>query len=96
MKPLQSEAFRLGFVLGIIVCVLLNVYSYLVNQCSPTIDDCGWTFGFPVPLYLEGGFVSFQEIIWLGLITDIFFAVTASIIVGLVFRFIASNRAPLN
>ena len=91
MRPIQSRAFRLGFILGILACVILNYLSYLDNVCPDTIDDCGWRFGVPVPLYAEGGFVSYQEIIFLGLITDVFFAVTASALVGLLFRFVGSK-----
>ena len=92
MKPIQSNAFRTGFLIGIIGCVLLNYYSFLANQCPVHISDCGSYFGFPVKSY---SFVYYQETIWLGLVADIFFAVTAGFLLGLVFRFVRSKLGAL-
>ena len=75
----QRKPFGLGFTVGIIICSLLNYYRYLNNVCSDGIDDCGWSFGFPVDLYEKGGFVGYTKIIWFGLATDIFFAITSSL-----------------
>jgi hypothetical protein len=87
----QNKGFNLGFTLGFFVCIFFNYFSYLHNVCSDGIDDCGWSFGFPVHLYMEGGFISSKKIIWLGMFTDILFALTFSLLVGLVFKFVSSK-----
>jgi ABC-type antimicrobial peptide transport system permease subunit len=90
--PPQIKAFVAGFTLGILIFVALNYFSYLHNVCPPTIDDCGWSFGFPMHLYLEGGFFTFKEIIWLGLVIDILFAFGLSLLLGFLSYFLWSRR----
>jgi len=87
----QSKTFCLGFTLGILIFIIFNYVNYLHNVCSNTIDDCGWSFGFPVHFYSEGGFFTFREIIWIGLIIDILFALISSLLIGLVFNYIWSK-----
>ncbi len=88
----QSKPFWLGFVLGIVIFTILNYANYLHNVCPDTIDDCGWSFGFPVHFYSEGGFFTFSTIIWVGLIIDIISASISSLLFGLVFKHVWSNR----
>jgi hypothetical protein len=93
-KLISNTAFKVGFVAAILIFIFLNYLSFVSNECSEWIDDCGWSFGFPFNLYMEGGFISFKEILWLGLIADIFIAITFSFALGLVFRFVWSKIAP--
>lgn len=91
--PIRSRAFILGFITGIILCGFLNYYTYLSNWCtSAEIFDCYIYVGFPVPFGVwQSGFLTFDGFIWLGVVVDIFFAVTGSVIVGLIFRYLASK-----
>lgn len=93
MKHLiRSCAFVLGFTIGIILCGLLNYWTYLNNWCNENIYDCYWFVGFPTPFVTgQGGYMVVDEFIWLGVITDIFFAITASVFVGWVFWFVKSR-----
>jgi len=77
--------------MGFSVILALNYFSYLRNLCPSTIDDCGWSFGFPFHFYLVGGFVSYTEIIWLGLFLDVLFAVGFCAFLGLLTKFIWSR-----
>ena len=90
MKQLiLSRAFVLGFAIGIILCGLLNYWTYLDNSCTKNIYDCYWFIGFPTPFVRgQGGYMVVDGFIWLGLITDAFFAITASVLVGWVFWFV--------
>lgn len=84
MKHLiQSRAFVVGCTFGLILCGMLNYSTYLNNWCNENIYDCYWSVGFPRPFaWGQGGFMVLEGFIWLGLVTDIFFAVTASVLVG--------------
>ena len=83
--PKHNKVFLAGFGTGLIVSIVFNYVSYLQNICSPNIDDCGWSFGFPVHLYLEGGLLTFKEIIWFGLGVDVLFAFGLSLLLGFLF-----------
>jgi len=87
----HKRAISFGFLSGFAIVFALNYISYLRNVCPTTIDDCGWSFGFPLHFYREGGFVTFKEIIWLGLFIDILFSLGFSLLVGLAIRFLWSK-----
>jgi hypothetical protein len=56
--------------------------------------DCGWRFGFPFPFYEYGGFVSYEEIQWLGLSGDIASALVVSLWIGILFKFVWDKLTP--
>lgn len=92
MKKIKhKKAFTLGGIVGLLLVLGLNYISYLRNLCPETIDDCGWSFGFPFHFYLEGGFVTYSEIIWLGLFLDVLCAIGIGIFAGVVAKFIWSK-----
>ncbi len=93
-RLIQSTVPKIGFIVSFLVFVFLNYDSYSWNRRTWTCLDCGWQAGFPFPLYEVGGIVSYENIIWMGLIADLAFAVTISLWVGVLFRFIATKRAP--
>jgi hypothetical protein len=94
MKHLiRTRVFVIGFVIGIILCGLLNYWTHLHDPCNENIYDCYWFVGFPAPfLRVQGGYTVIDGFIWLGLITDISFAITASVFVGWVFWFVDQRR----
>jgi ABC-type antimicrobial peptide transport system permease subunit len=79
-----------GRLVGLLSAFGLNYISYIKNVCPVTMDDCGWSFGFPSHFYLQGGFVTFREIIWFGLVVDILFALGLSLAIGFIAGFIWS------
>ncbi|MFN6963473.1 MAG: hypothetical protein ACK4S4_06880 [Pyrinomonadaceae bacterium] len=81
----KSKYFGASFAFGILIFTVLNGLSYLHNVCPATIDDCGWSFGFPMHFYLESGLLTFKEILWLGLVIDILSAFGFSLLIGLLF-----------
>ena len=88
----QSRAFALGFTFGMILCGILNYWTYLNNWCNENIDDCYWNVGFPVPFSTgQGGSHGFSGFIWTGLVTDVVFLLTASVFVGWGFVFVKSR-----
>jgi hypothetical protein len=89
-KFFQKNAFILGSVLGFLFLIAANYVSYFSNTHF-MCDDCGWGFGFPFHLYMEGGFFSFKEILWLGLFADILIAIAFSFLIGLTFKFVRSK-----
>ena len=88
----QKIVFGAGCAVGVLICVGLNWLSYVSNNCDYTID-CGWTSGFPLDMYLVGGWVGVRRILWLGLFADILFAVVVGFLLGSVFRRVWSKIA---
>ncbi len=86
---IRNKIFYLGFIVGVAIVSISNYTSYAHNVCSAGLDDCGWSFGFPFPMYSVGGFVSYKDINWLGLIADILFTLTISHYLSLLFKFVA-------
>lgn len=56
--------------------------------------DCGWQFGFPFPFYEYGGFVSYEEVLWLGLFGDIAFVLVVALLSGVLIKFLWNRSAP--
>ena len=98
-KLIQSKMFIFGFVLGVLALTAINYQSYLSNRGS--ILGKPYSFGYPFDLYVEkgysyelylkNGFTNSSEILYLGLIVDIFFALFCSFFVGLAFKFVWSK-----
>lgn len=84
--------FSLGFALGIVLSVGLNYLTYRNRWCNENIYDCYFYVGFPVPFAIgQGGPYGIDGIIWFGLVVDIFFLLTASVLLGWIFAYIESK-----
>lgn len=89
----RSRPFLIGLAIGMVLCAALNYFTYLNNWCSENIFDCYWYVGFPATFGVgQGGGYGFDHFIWLGLITDIFFLITASLLTGKIFMVVASRK----
>src|SRR5688572_26168797 len=66
--PMKRTFFMVGFVLGLVLIVGANIYSYHVVE-EPCID-CSAPFGFPLPMGSFGGFFTITVIFWPGLIAN--------------------------
>lgn len=83
----QSRPFNVGILCGLVLLAAVNYYSYLISGKSQTSHSVQ-KFGFPFTVYEYGGSVTFERILWFGLIADILIAVIFSLIVGLIFKLI--------
>jgi hypothetical protein len=77
---MRSKTFTVGFLLGLVLFVAANFYSY--SQMYMPCDDCTMSFGMPFRIWQFGGFVSVAKILWLGLVLDVAIAVCASFLLG--------------
>lgn len=94
---MRSKSFLVGLTVGVVPFVVANVYDYL-HMGSPggaACNDCSVSFGFPFPLWVEGGFVSVNRVLWTGLLADLFIAVAAGVILGLILSMIPGARRRL-
>ena len=73
-------ALGLGFVASIAGCVYLNYRSF-IHDGSPIIDGVS-LYGFPLPLYQQGGWAGGAKILWLGVSVDFAFALITGLFVG--------------
>ncbi len=87
MKDLiRSKMFGLGFLIGIVVFILINVFYPTEINCSST-NLCNYD-GFPLASY-RGGYEEkdggnyIGEILWIGLVGNLLFALMISFITGL-------------
>ena len=78
---LYDTAFKIGFVLTIIICLVLNFYSIYTHDLGETIFHLVSTGGFPFSMF-EG------ERAWIGVLANLIAIVFLSSCVGLIFRFV--------
>lgn len=83
-----NTAFDLGFWIGILLFIGVNVYGF--NENPARLDD----ISFGIPFSIQDGGYLFEDVIWLGLFGDILFAIFFSLILGLVFKFVWSKIFP--
>lgn len=89
----RNRSFLIGFVIGLVLCAALNYFTYLNNWCNENIFDCYWHVGFPATFGVgQGGGYGFEHFIWLGVVTDILFLITASLLTGQIFMVVASRK----
>ena len=90
-SSLRSKSFLSGFFLGLLFFVTANVYTYDDgtgvfgrNGTAEIVEclDCLKQLGWPFRLHQSGTIMHVDQILWVGLSTDIFIAVCASTIVG--------------
>lgn len=91
---IQHIGFRIGFAASILLFILLQYVNYFHNRPSIRCMDCGWQFGFPFRFYEYGGFVSYEEVLWLGLFGDIAFALVVAFLSGVLIKFLWNRTAP--
>jgi len=84
-KTMRFSAFGIGFVIGLLPFILINISSYnrmYIGGC----DDCVVFFGFPFHLYQTGGFAGPTIILWDGLIAYVVIALCASVFAGWILK----------
>jgi hypothetical protein len=87
--PNQLMRFK-GYLIGLVAVVLVfigaNYYSY-VQMGRGFCDDCFLHFGWPFPLWEEGGFVTVKRVLWARLVAN----VSLAIWIGLFFGWLSSK-----
>ena len=63
----------------------MNYYSF-VRMESTFCDDCFLSFGFPFPLWEEGGFVTIRRVLWSGLVADVYIALSFGLLLGWAYK----------
>lgn len=84
MFKLYDTAFKIGFVLTIIICLILNIYSIYTHELGETIFHPVSIGGFPFSMF-EG------EGAWIGVLVNLIAIVFLSSCVGLIFRLVWSK-----
>jgi hypothetical protein len=94
---MRSKAFIIGFIIGVGLLVAANIHSYLHMEFSGGggCDDCTFSFGFPFPLWVEGGFISVADVLWGGLVADAAVAVGVGLLLGVTLTAAAAARRRL-
>ena len=82
---MRSKTYLIAFVIVFLLFIAANFYSY-VRMSYGFCDDCFISFGFPFPLWEEGGFATVRHILWSGLIADLSIAIWTSILLGWVLK----------
>src|SRR4051812_36730544 len=91
LRLMRSKLFLVGLVLGAAPFVAANIYVYrrMGFHGGGSCSDCAFSFGFPFPLWVEGGFVGVARILWGSLLADVLIAVAAGVILGLALAAVA-------
>lgn len=94
---MRAKLFIVGLAVGLAPFVAANVYGYLSmgSTGSAACNDCSVSFGFPFPVWVEGGFVSVKRVLWGGLLADLLLAVAAAFLLGLVLAMLPAARRRL-
>jgi hypothetical protein len=94
---MRSKLFLVGLVLGVAPLVAANIYGYrrMGLHGGGSCDDCSFSFGFPFPLWVEGGFVGMGRVLWGGLLADVSIAAAAGITLGLALAAVMGARRRL-
>jgi formate hydrogenlyase subunit 3/multisubunit Na+/H+ antiporter MnhD subunit len=83
---MRFKAYLIAFVAVFLILIAANYYSY-VQMGRGFCDDCFLHFGWPFPLWEEGGFVTVKRVLWAGLVAN----VSIAIWIGLFFGWVSSK-----
>lgn len=93
-QAFQRITFRIGFAISILIFILLQYVSYVRNKPGEWCLDCGWSFGVPFAFYEYGGFVSYEAVLWFGLLGDIAFVFVVAPWIGVLANFVWNKSTP--
>ena len=81
MTSRRLKIYLTAILIALVFFGIGNYYSF-VRMNSGFCDDCFISFGFPFPLWEEGGFVTIRRILWSGLIADFYLALSVGLLIG--------------
>ena len=89
LKIPYSTWFRIGFFLGLLGFISLNIYSVLrlPSHGFKICFDCYEVYGFPFDMHETGTLINPTRFIWSGVIANITIAFLGSLMIGVLFRF---------
>lgn len=81
---MTSTRLKIYLIAVLIAFVLFGIGNYLsfLKMSSGFCDDCMMSFGFPLPIWEEGGFITITRLLWSGLIADIYLALSVGLLMG--------------
>jgi len=83
LATIRRRAFAVGFLIVLLFFVNANIYSYInMPEESGSITHGYVECGFPLELYMYGGYIGTEYILWDGLIADVLIAVITGILIG--------------
>jgi hypothetical protein len=94
---MRSKLFVVGLILWVVPFVAANIYGYrqMGFHGGGSCADCSFSFGFPFPLWVEGGFVGMARVLWGGFMADVSIAAAAGVTLGLALAAVAGARRRL-
>jgi hypothetical protein len=81
MTSMRLKIYLIAVSIALVLLVIVNYYSF-ARMGAGFCDDCLISFGFPFPLWEEGGFITIRRILWGGLLADCYLAVSAGLLLG--------------
>ena len=79
---MTSDRFKIYLIAVLTVFALFAVMNYLSFSRSIGCADCLISYGFPLPLYEEGGFITIERMLWSGLVADLYLALSLGLLLG--------------
>jgi hypothetical protein len=88
---MNKSIYLITVLIAFVLFGVMNYYSF-VRMNSGFCADCLMSFGFPFPLWEEGGFVTIRRIRWSGLIADFYLALSVGLLMGWAYQKIMFDR----
>ena len=81
MTSSRLKIYLIAVLIALVLFGLANYYSF-VRMSAGFCDDCLLSFGFPFPIWEEGGFVTIRRVLWSGLVADFYIALSTGLLIG--------------
>jgi hypothetical protein len=78
---MRFKEYLIALVAVFAVLIAANYYSY-VQMGRGFCDDCFLHFGWPFPLWEDGGFVTVKRVLWAGVVADVSIAIYVAVFLG--------------
>jgi hypothetical protein len=89
------KTFVAGFLAGIVVLVAINLYSY-AQMKDTGLSDAFYYFGWPFNVYQAGSILHLDMIHWCGVFANMFVAVVAGAVVGIISAHLVGRRSAVS
>ncbi|HEV8587894.1 MAG TPA: hypothetical protein VGQ72_03405 [Pyrinomonadaceae bacterium] len=89
---MRFKPYLIALVAAFLILIAANYYSY-VRMGRGFCDDCFLYFGWPFPVWGEGGFVTVTRVLWAGVVANISIAIWIGLFFGWVSSKLLSGKA---
>lgn len=79
----ESIAFWIGFTIGIILSLTLNIIDYK-EKYDGLCMDCDNDFGLPFKVFQSGSLIQPEKVLWFGFLADIIILGLLSVCLGFI------------